>query len=87
MIPADKLPLAHTFAEAAPAAEQLFTTATLDPNGLRWFPKLAGALVRPTGMPQDGYISRADAIAGASQYREACAAALASAPIEGQNLA
>lgn len=38
----------------------------------RWRPTLGGRAIRPIDMPEDGYLTRDDAIAGARAFREAC---------------
>lgn len=43
----------------------------------RYFPRIASQNVRPTGMPEDGYLTGLEARIGAQQYREACRAELA----------
>ena len=41
-----------------------------------WYPKIAGQFVRPDGMPKFGYDTRAEAIAGAREFKAYAAALL-----------
>lgn len=59
------------FCKARVGAER-FSLAPETGFAERWRLKLSGLLVRPHGMPEDGYLTRMEALAGARLFRQHC---------------
>lgn len=54
------------------AGAKRFHTPPADGFAERWRPSLSGILVRPSGMPPDGYVTRDEALRGARRFRQRC---------------
>jgi len=69
---ADKIALCRRFAKARASHEVLYTGNDLATARRRYFPKLAGRLVRNASDPKDGFETIQEALDAAARYRKKC---------------